>query len=237
MKRFEGFPGRSEFTPLPNAFFSDVLPRITDISELKVSLYMMAMLYRKKDYPRFVTFSELLKNTGLVNGLKGLGESTEATLRDALKMSTDRGTLLHLSADNGEGTEDIYFLNNDAGRQAVAKIGSGELKLTGLKVKLPEFAGPEEASDIFVLYEQNIGMLTPMIAEELKEIEKLYPGNWIAAAFKEAVLYNKRNIRYISKILENWVAEGRSDGTHQRHPKKTDSDRFIKGKYGHMVQH
>jgi DnaD/phage-associated family protein len=237
MKRFEGFPGRSEFTPLPNAFFSDVLPRITDISELKVTLYIMAMLYRKKDYPRFVTYSELLNNTGLVNGLKGIGESTEATLRDALEMSFDRGTLLHLSAAGEEGTEDIYFLNDDAGRQAVAKIGNGELKLTGLKVKLPEFTGPEEASDIFALYEQNIGMLTPMIADELKEIEKLYPVNWIAGAFKEAVLYNKRNIRYISKILENWVAEGRSDGTHQRHPKKTDSDRFIKGKYGHMVQH
>ena len=101
---------------------------------------------------------------------------------------------------------------------------------------MPIFVGTEETSDIFALYEQNIGMLTPMIADELKEIEKLYPGNWIADAFKEAVLYNKRNIRYISKILENWVAEGRSDGTHQRHPKKTDPDKYVKGKYGHMVQ-
>ena len=236
MKRFDGFPARTEFTPLPNAFFSDLLPQITDISELKVTLYIMAMFYRKKGYPRFITYSELAENTGLVTVLKAAGRSSENTLRNALKKSAERGTVLHLSAAKEESTEDIYFLNDEAGRQAVAKIGNGELKLTGLKINLAEFTEPEEASDIFVLYEQNIGMLTPMIADELKEIEKLYPKDWIADAFKEAVLYNKRNIRYISKILENWVAEGRSDGTHQRHPKKADPDKYVKGKYGHMVR-
>jgi DnaD/phage-associated family protein len=79
-------------------------------------------------------------------------------------------------------------------------------------------------------------MLTPMVAEELKEAEKLYPQDWIGDAIKEAVNQNKRNWRYISAILERWSTEGRGDGTYRRDFKKTDPDKYIKGKYGHMVQ-
>ncbi len=59
MKKFSGFPARMEFTPLPNIFFSSLLPQITDIGELKTTLHMLAMLYRKRGYPRFVTLNEL----------------------------------------------------------------------------------------------------------------------------------------------------------------------------------
>ena len=238
MKRFDGFPsgGKVGYTPVPNVFFSALLPEITDIAELKIILHIMTALYRKKGYPRFITFGELAENAALMTGLQESGESTEETLRKALKMSSERGALLHLSVEKDGKSEEIYFLNDDSGRKTVAKIESGELKLEGLKVNRLEIVEPAETADIFTLYEQNIGVLSPMIADEIKEIERLYPKDWIADAFKEAVLYNKRNIRYISKILENWVAEGRSDGTHQRNPKKTDPDRFIKGKYGHMVR-
>ena len=233
MKRFSGFPARTEFTPLPNAFFSNLLLQITDIAELKATLYLIAVLYRKKGYPRFVTGSELLGDSSLISSLKEADRPPDEVLRDALKLAVERGTLLHIVLDKDE---DVYFLNDEPGRQAVAKIESGELKLGGQKIKKPAYVQTEEPSDIFTLYEQNIGMLTPMIAEELQEAEKLYPQNWIADAVKEAVLYNKRNIKYIIKILENWVAEGKSDGTHRRHPEKTDPDKYVKGKYGHMVQ-
>jgi DNA replication protein len=236
MKRFDGFPAKMEFTPLPNVFFSSLLPQITDITELKVTLYIIALLYRKKGYPRFVTFGELINNKGLMSGLKGIDGSPEDALRTALKTAVERCTLLNLPVEKEGTSENIYFLNDDAGRQAVDRIEGGDLKLSGLKNVRQEYLETEEQPDIFTLYERNIGMLTPMVADELREAEKLYPQEWIADAFKEAVLYNKRNIKYILKILENWVAEGRSDGTHRRHPKKTDPDRFIKGKYGHMVR-
>ena len=86
------------------------------------------------------------------------------------------------------------------------------------------------------MYEENIGLLTPMIAEELRDAEKTYPELWIKDAVKEAVNAGKRNWRYISAILERWATEGKSDGTHLRDFKKTDPDKFIKGKYGHAVK-
>ena len=79
-------------------------------------------------------------------------------------------------------------------------------------------------------------MLTPIIAEELSEAEKSYPHAWIHEAIKEAVDLNKRNWRYISKILERWLAEGKVDGAYKRDIKKADPDKYVKGRYGHMVR-
>jgi DnaD/phage-associated family protein len=236
MKEFQGFPTRMEFTAIPNVFFSGLLPQIDDMAELKTTLHVMAVLYRKKGYPRFISFGELAGNASLVSSLKCGEQSAEEVLRGALKMTVERGTLLHLALERDGASEDIYFLNDENGRQAVAKIESGELKMPGLKAGGRVPVETTELPDIFTLYEQNIGMLTPMIADELRDAEKNYPQDWIRDAIKEAVLHNKRNIKYISKILENWSVEGRSDGTYQRDTKKTDPDRFIKGKYGHMVR-
>jgi DNA replication protein len=234
MKEFSGFPSsaRMEFTPIPNVFFSDLLAGISDIDELKTTLHVMAVLYRKKGYPRYVTFSELLENAGLMHSLRG----SEESLREALKKAMATGTLLSLSVAGDSADEIIYFLNDDAGRQALAKIDSGELKLPGWKATARVTVQAEALPDIFTLYEQNIGMLTPMIADELRDAEKLYPLEWIRDAIKEAVLHNKRNIKYINKILGSWSVEGRGDGTYTRDSQKTGPDRFVKGKYGHMVR-
>lgn len=234
MKRFDGFPAKMEFTPIPNLFLNTLMSEISDIAELKTILHIIAALYRKRGYPRFVTYRELLGNTSLMSALKGAGKLAAEVLRGALDTATGRGTVIRMTLDRDGVSEDIYLLNTEANRQIVAKLQSGELKPSGLKAVGQTYVETEEQPDIFTLYEQNIGMLTPMIAEELREAEKLYPETWIGEAIKEAVNQNKRKWSYISAILEHWSAEGKSDGTHQRDSKK-DPDKYIKGKYGHMV--
>ena len=150
-------------------------------------------------------------------------------------MAGRRGTILHLSLKRDGELEDCYFLNTEQDREAIAKIRSGELGPAGLEAAPPEQV-TEDSPDIFTLYEQNIGMLTPMIAEELKEVEKLYPPAWIKDAVGEAVKHNKRKWSYVAAILERWSAEGREGGTFRRDSKKEDPNKYIKGKYGHMVQ-
>jgi DNA replication protein len=233
MKEFAGFPsGRLEFTPIPSAFFSAVLNDITDMAELKTTLHVMAVLYRKKGYPRFVAFGELLKHVPLMESLEGSRE----LLHEALRKAVERATLLTMSIEKEGASEDIYFLNDVAGRQAVSKIDTGQLALPGLKVTPPVPVPAEALPDIFTLYEQNIGILTPLIADELRDAEKLYPPDWIRDAIKEAVLHNKRNIKYIDRILENWSVEGRSDGAYQGDTEKAGPDKYFRGKYGHMVR-
>ena len=236
MKQFSGFPAKMQFTPIPNFFFSTLLPQISDIAELKTTLHILGALYRKRGYPRFITYRELLSNTSLIRSLKEAAKLPDEVLRQALEMATRRGTFLHIVLDRDGVPEDIYFLNTDSDRQIVAKIQNGELSLVGLKTGGQSSIETEEQPDIFTLYEQNIGMLTPMIAEELREAEKLYPVAWIKDAIREAVSLNKRNWRYIARILERWSSEGKDSGAYKRELKKTEPDKYIKGKYGHMVR-
>jgi DNA replication protein len=236
MEQFKGFPAKSQFTAVPNAFFSTLLPQISDIAELKTTLHIFQTLYQKRGYPRFTSYRELLGNKSLMSSLKEAKGSPDEALRNALEMAAQRGTILHLVMDRDGTPEDIYLLNTESDRQTMAKLQGGELKLSGLELKEPALIDAEEPPDIFSLYEQNIGMLTPMIAEELRDALKVYPENWISDAIKEAVSNNKRKWSYISAILERWTAEGRDDGTYRGDSKKTGPDKYLKQKYGHIVQ-
>jgi DNA replication protein len=236
MEQFKGFPAKMKFTAVPDFFFSRLLPQISDIAELKTTLHIFQTLYHKRGYPRFTTYRELWGNKSLKSSFKGAARPPDEVLRHALEMAAKRGTILHVVLDRDGTPEDIYFLNTEADRQVMAKIQNGELSLSGLKAKQPTYVATEEQPDIFTLYEQNIGMLTPMIADELRDAEQLYPQTWIRDAIKEAVSLNKRNWRYIAKILERWSTEGKGNGTYKRDFKKTDPDKYIKGKYGHMVR-
>jgi DnaD/phage-associated family protein len=237
MKNFTGFPGKMQFTSLPNFFFSNLLPHINDINELKITLYVLGALYRKKGYPRFVSFNELLSDKSLITSLNKSTEPPTETLQAALEMAISRGSLLHNALENDGKTDDIYLLNDEANRRTLDRIKSGKVPLPGLKsAKDQTDTELKELPDIYTLYEQNIGMLTPIIAEELKETERLYPENWIKEAVKAAVTQNKRSWKYIAAILERWSTEGRSNGAYQRRTaKKEDPDKYIKGKYGHII--
>ena len=238
MERFKGFPSRTQFTPIPNLFFSNLLSQISDIAELKITLHIFWALYRKRGYPRFITYRELASTTGLLSGLKGGEKPPDEILRNALETASQRGTILHIILDKDGVPEDVYFLNMEADRQVVAKIQNGELALAGLKAGRQAYPDveTEEQPNIFTLYEENIGMLTPMIAEELRAAEKLYPEVWIRDAIKEAAKQGKHKWSYIVAILENWLAEGRSDGTYRRDSKKTGADKYIGQKYGHIIR-
>jgi len=236
MKPFAGFPAKMEFTPIPNLFLSYLMHQISDINELKTTLHIFMSIYVKKGYPRFTSLGELLSNTSLMKDLGQADKPAEDTLRKALELAVKRGTILHMSVDCDSKPEDIYFLNTISDRQAMAKVKNGELKLSGLKAKTIPHTPTEELPNIFTLYEENIGMLTPMIAEEIKEAERLYPETWIRDAIKIAVTQNKRKWDYIAAILERWTREGRQDEAYRRDSEKEDPDKYIKGKYGHMVR-
>ncbi len=232
---FNGFPARMQFTSIPNLFFSSLLPQISDILELKLTLYAFAAIYRKKGALRYTTYGELMSDASLMKSFSQSGKTLEEALRKALGMATERGTLLHIALDRDGVNEDIYFLNTEANKELIARIQSGEVALTGLK-PATQAVPVVEPSDIYNLYEQNIGMLTPMIADELRDAEKHYPAEWVKDAIKEAVALNRRNWRYIARILERWSTEGKVDGAYRGNSQKTDPDRFIKGKYGHVVR-
>ncbi len=211
MSKFAGFPGgQLKYTPLPDLFFSELLPQIDSLAELKVTLHVLWLLYRKQGTPRYVTFAELQRDSTLLRGLAGLSESPVQALREGLQQAVVRGTLLRLASSGADG-EQFYFANSAQGRKGVEKVRSGELQLTP-SAALDEATGVKEPPNIFVLYEQNIGLLQPLIADELKEAEAEFPAEWIEDAFRIAVEQNVRNWKYIRRILERWRTEGKGNG-------------------------
>jgi DNA replication protein len=188
---------------LPESFFTQALPKIQDLAELKVALYASYLILRKQERPYSVTYKELLSHEPIAT----MGEET---IRRALDSAVEHGALLRSTLNTNGVLADVYALPADSRQPS--------------------------AVNIFVLYEQNIGMITPMIAEELQEAEKLYPPRWIEEAFKEAVTLNKRSWRYIARILERWASEGKDSGEYKRDIKKDGPDKYVKGKYGHLVQ-
>jgi DnaD/phage-associated family protein len=126
-------------------------------------------------------------------------------------------------------------MNTDVGRRTVDKIRHGELELEA--VILPgEVRLEVERPNIFVLYEQNIGLLTPLIAEELRDAEKTYPADWIEEAFRIAVEHNARHWRYVRSVLERWAIEGK-DSEKARRGSEKDRRRYIEGKYAEYIEH
>src|SRR4030043_1599988 len=236
-KMFPGFPARAEVTPIPNLFFSAVMPKIDGIAELKTILHVFWLLSRRRGYPQFVTYGELLSDLVFLGGVEGGVQPKDEVLRQALSQAVQHGAMLHLSIARDGQTEDVYFINNEAAREAINKIQQGEFPQLVLAPRKGEGVETEPHPDIFSLYEQNIGMLTPIIAEQLQEAEELYPAEWIESAFKEAVGLNKRSWKYIARILERWALEGKDDGKLGRDFKKeNDREKYIRGKYGHMVK-
>ncbi|MHC1578438.1 MAG: DnaD domain-containing protein [Dehalococcoidia bacterium] len=195
---------------LPDSFFTQVMPKIEYLAELKVVLYVSYLMLQEAEpspqrSERPVTYQQLKSEISRLSP-----ELDEEMLRRALDSAVEHGALLHSTLDINGVLEGVYSPVVDSRR-------------------LP-------AVNIFSLYEQNIGIITPMIAEELKEAEKLYPPQWIEEAFKEAVTLNKRSWKYIARILERWASEGKDSGEYKRNIKKDGPDKYIKGRYGRLVK-
>ena len=73
-----------------------------------------------------------------------------------------------------------------------------------------------DSAYVFRTYESNIGMLTPMIAEMIKDAMDTYALQWIVDAIAIAVKANVRRWNYIDGILKRWAVEGRQEKTEKQ---------------------
>ncbi|MBK6711422.1 MAG: DnaD domain protein [Chloroflexi bacterium] len=219
MKGFPGFPdGKMRLTQVPNLFFSDLLPIIDNMAELKVTIYAFWALSQREGQVRYLRLADFINDTEFVKGLGPTLKLASEALLDGLERAVARGTFLHINLESADGKMDLYFLNTEKGRTAVEGITRGEWRPN------PDEDEPitllVERPNVFILYEQNIGPLTPIIADELRDAEQTYPPRWLEEAIELAVENNVRKWRYILTILERWRQEGKQDGTGRRDTQK-----------------
>jgi DNA replication protein len=226
MPAFPGFPpGKNPYVPLPESFFTSLAPEIEDVGELKLTLHLFWLLYRKAGTPRCASDRELLADPLLRRALRRQGDPrpVDERMRAALELALTRGTLLRVRVRVDDELVTWYFFNTQRSRQAVARLLRGdESHEVLLELEGPGAGGAGaydlhievERPNIFALYEQNVGLLPPLLAEELREAGEHYPVAWIEEAFRLAVQQNKRRWAYIRAILKRWESDGRGDEAH-----------------------
>lgn len=92
-------------------------------------------------------------------------------------------------------------------------VSPEELQVKLIEVKTIENKEKENNTavvvNIFKLYENTVGIITPMMADELRQAEKDYPAEWMPEAFLQAEKANVRKWNYVRAILERWKTDGR----------------------------
>jgi DNA replication protein len=231
---FNGFPsGKLHLTPIPAPFFSDLLPEIDHLGELKICLYAFWFLDRLDGEIRYLTQQDFVEDKLFMAGMGKTHESALTALNDALERAVLRGILIKAAPPAVEEGQILYFLNSPRGRAAVTALQEGAWSPD--EISHPEVRLDVERPNIFRLYENNIGPLTPMIAEALREAEDTYPMEWIEDSIRAAVEANVRRWRYVEAILKSRL-ERENHGANQEKSQK-DRRRYVEGEYGDLIEH
>lgn len=226
------FTGFSTDDPirLPQEFFTEVLPGITQPAEMKVTLHVFYLLKASRRRPRMVEWATLCADITLVRSLRVIAplRPFEDVLVDGMDAAVRRGTLLHVPVPDGPRVGNWYLANTERNRTWAVRASNGDISWLP-----PPAVMPSERPSLFKLYEQNVGILTPMLVVELREAEEMYPSDWFVDATREAVRSNKRSWRYIRAILERWARDGREGHSNVAE----DPQRYISGALSDIVKY
>ncbi|OGO30237.1 MAG: hypothetical protein A2136_07825 [Chloroflexi bacterium RBG_16_54_11] len=212
---------------IPEQFFRQVLHEMDNLDELRLTLYAFWRFERMEGPFRYIRFSDLMKDAAFVKSLGSDPEGALSALEAALQKALRRGTLLQAEPVLKGKPEKIICLNSPKGRALVESIRRGAWRLPESQAQAADIYSAHP--NIFQLYEANIGPLTPMLADALRDAEKTYHANWIEDAFRLAVERNRRSWHYIEAILRRWQEGGRDDRKDQ--PNRRDTEEAIR-KYG-----
>jgi len=213
MTNFKGFTDSESFTQLPDAFFQKLLPEIEDAAELKVTLFFLWRAQHMEGPFR------ALCQTDFEEDALGLDVDEIAS---GLASAVRRGSILR-----AENEADVfYFLNSPRGRAAAEAFAQGNWRESARIMSAPVVERP----NVFKLYEENFGPLTPMLADALKDAEETYSDEWVAEAMEVALKNNVRNWKYVEAVLKRWREKGKYEGRDRQDAEK-GSERYTKSEF------
>jgi DnaD/phage-associated family protein len=217
MANFKGFSDSESFTPLPDTFFQKLLAEIDDPAELKVTLYFLWAVQHLEGPFRALCQTDFEE--------QALGLRLDEVVA-GLESAVRRGSILRSQHE----ADAYYFLNSPRGRAAAEAFANGEWRESAKIMSAPVVERP----NVFKLYEENIGPLTPLIADALKDAEASYSDEWVADAIELAAKNNKRNWRYCEAVLKRWKDEGRHGQKDQRDARQ-GSERYTKSEFAEYL--
>ena len=210
---FKGFTDSESLTQLPDTFFQRLLAEIDDAAELKVTLFFLWRVQHMEGPFR------ALGQADFEEKVLGLAADEVAS---GLESAVRRGSILKAQNE----ADVFYFLNSPRGRAAAEAFANGNLDESSIGTSVPVVERP----NVFKLYEENFGPLTPMIADTLKDAEETYSDEWVADAMMAALKNNVRNWKYVEAILKRWKEQGKYEGKDRQDDVK-DFERYDEGEF------
>ena len=206
---FQGFPaGEMHSVLMPQIFYTDLLPKIDDLAELKLTLYIFFLLQTERQPGPWISDDRLRQDPTLLGMMANTSDLYDpVTLLDAaLERALIRNTLLPLEIqrEGAHTRQKAYALNTENGRKAQQQAQNTVPGDTVLSPPATDQSLP------FRYYQQNFGLLTPLVADNIRDLEMEYAADWICEAMEIAVRHNARSLRYVEAVLDRWAKEGRS---------------------------
>ena len=220
---------------VPETVFNRLLEQIASLSEMQCVLRMIYLSKENKGINRHkrpahsVTLEELLTDKLLVKIFSSKGIDPSAEIEKSAKLIVQHGifTLGKSMPSQDSLPEFAHSCQPDMKHETLFILNIKTFTDKQQDIVHHKHTNPQklhmdslDKPNIYGLYEDNIGMLNPIIAELLKDAEQTYPQTWIEEAFTEAIARNKRNWKYIAAILKNWEREGKNNGGTRRYPQK-----------------
>ncbi|MBK15543.1 MAG: hypothetical protein CL770_02500 [Chloroflexi bacterium] len=211
---------KHEFTiSISSGVLEKSIKNLNNINEIKIFLRIIHLIYQKKNLntETFELSFDEISNDPVTLKLLGPNSLTKDQTTKKLKEICD----VLIMKD---------FINQKIYTNKVTGITKTVFHMETFEKTNDPVISENNPKNIFELYEDNVGMLNPMIVDELIQAENKFPFNWIVDAVKESATRNKRNWKYIHTILETWYREGKNNGRTLGNSEKTGYGEYFKRK-------
>lgn len=163
----------------------------------------------------FETFGMIENSDGvysILNWVTRQYDSDSSTERVARHRSNQK---VNKQKQNNETLQDRYS-NGD--------VTPPDYRLQTTDTELNNSSSSSEKSIVFSVYESEIGVLTPIVAERLQDDIKTFTEGWVIDAIKVASENNIRKLNYVEGVLRAWRVEGRGAAPQGKKPTKAKAE-------------
>ncbi len=219
LNRLKSFPLSDNFpvTRVPNAILGELIAEIKDADLICLILRAIWMLERQRGYPKSIDFDRLRNDRVLA-----LRFEKSADFDAALRSCVELGVF----AVAREQHPHTIMLNTVSARrhdQSAKTVSKPDDSVGGWENKAT-FAEDLPTDDAFRAYEENIGILSPIIRENITAALQDFTDEDISQAIRIAVENEVRSWSFVAGILRRWARDGVPHDTREQ---STDETRRI----------
>ena len=227
------FKTGQKMIPVPAQLFTEILPRLHNESQLRATLYTRYAIMSKGSGQRYVYLSQLLTDPVLLSWFTHLGGKNG--IQRGLDQSCREGIFLQLQI--GEDDK-ILAPNDESGARLITDMKSESVAHHNQSRDSSPETNYERTvvSNVVEKYENEIGMLTPVIADMIAIAEQMYPTTWILEALDIAAQSNARSWKYVTAILARWKNEGKNNDNEETSRFSSQQSGREQNRYDSVIQ-